>query len=270
MFFLNSKNTGSESGGAKKSAGKKKKDRDDAADLLEQYCSSPSDSTDLIFYCFGYDADKRTKEYKILDAHNGHSVIHLHVGNMNAVELTALVDKTLQAKHYHLTQDARAELLLRIAGQTTDFYRAMDKLELYGEKNLTLNDIEHLVSVSSSVNLWKFSDCFGNGDAAGCLRSLQEMTEIEGLPYQNVISLLAGRLRTMYNVLCLYECNVHKDEIARRTGRRFPDMDIRAAHGKGSRTFLGWLNELAELDQGIKTGMVNDREGFESFLLRNL
>jgi hypothetical protein len=34
--------------------------------------------------------------------------------------------------------------------------------------------------------------------------------------------------------------------------------------------FLGWLSQLADLDQSIKAGRVTDREGLELFLLRNL
>ncbi len=266
-YFLNSKNSSADTAGK---SSKKNKEREQAVEILQKYCDSPSDSTDLIFYCFGFDADKRTKEFKVLDSHNGHSVIHLHFGSMSLQQLESLVDQTLQREHYHLTREARSELLLRISGQATDFYKAMDKLNLYGEKNLTLEDIEHLVPLSTNVNIFKFADSFVREDAAGCLRSLKEMTEIEGLPYINIISLLAARLRTQYNVLRLVECGVRNDEVSRRTGRKWLERDISDAHGKSSRVFLRWLAELADLDQGIKQGRINDREGFEAFLLRNL
>ena len=38
-------------------------------------------------------------------------------------------------------EEARKELNLRINGSATQFYQAMDKILLYGEKNLTLTDI---------------------------------------------------------------------------------------------------------------------------------
>jgi len=267
-YFLNPKGNRSEP--SEKKPSRSKKDRGSMEDMLKEYCDNPNDDTDLIFYCFGYDADKRTREFKLLESYNGHSLTHLHYGNLSPWELEKLIDRTLQTKHYHLTSEARSELLLRVAGQTTEFYRALDKLDLYGQKDLTLDDIEHLVPVSHTVNIWKFADYFIAHDAGGCYRSLKEITEIEGLPYQNVMLLLAGRLRTLYNVLRLQECGVRLDEIKRRTQRNYPDKDIASAHGLSSMVFLGWLSQLAELDQSIKAGKTTDREGLELFLMRNL
>ena len=267
-YFLNPKGTRSD--GTEKKTSRSKKDRGSMEDMLKEYCENPTEDTDLIFYCFGFDADKRTREFKLLESYNGHTVTHMHYGNLSPWELEKLIDHTLQTNHYHLTRDARAELLLRIAGQTTEFYKALDKLDLYGVKDLTLEDIEHLVPVSHAVNIWKFADNFIAHDATGCYRSLKEITEIEGLPYQNVMLLLAGRLRTLYNVLCLQECGVRLEEIKKRTQRNYPDKDIKSAHGLSSMVFLGWLSQLADLDQSIKAGRVTDREGLELFLLRNL
>ena len=36
-----------------------------------------------------------------------------------------------------------------------------------------------------------------------------------------------------------------------------------------SEKLLSYLSELAELDQGIKAGLTDPKDGFEQFLLRN-
>ena len=164
-------------------------------------------------------------------------------------------------------REARQELDERIDGSTTQFYKAMDKLLLYGVSDLDRIDIEHLIPVNPEVNVWKFGDAFLRGDAAGMMRYLDELITIERMSHQAVIPLLAYRLRSVYNVVRCDECGMSFDRIEKYTGRRFPERELRSARGMTSKDILALLDRLATLDQQIKNGTVGGKEGFEQFLL---
>ncbi|MCR5450222.1 MAG: DNA polymerase III subunit delta [Solobacterium sp.] len=259
--------------GTEKPAGKRKKKSTvpDHAEMLDNYISHYNPDCDLIFYCFGFDADKRTKEFKVLDPWIKQGrVKHLHYGNPSPQELEKWINQDLARKGIRMDAEARKELNLRINGSATQFYQAMDKILLYGEKNLTLTDIEHLVPVNQEVNVWKMADGFLSGNTAQTFRSVYEMTEIARNTYQNLVMMLAYRLRAVYNAVRLRECGYTDPQISAKTGRKYPDLDIRSAHGRSSFEILTMISELADLEQGIKSGRINDREGLEAFLLRNL
>ena len=250
---------------------KKKKTADDNSDLLERYCQSPCEDADLIFYCFGFDADKRTKEYRTLEKWQEKGrVKHLHYGSPSLKELEKIISDALVKNRIRLDRDARRELDLRINGSATEFYRALDKIFLYGKNDLDVNDIEHLVPVNQEVNVWKLADAFLAGNSTQTFRSVNELTSIAKNTYQSLAMMLVYRLRAVYNVVRCTECGMDDRLISAKTGRKYPDMDRRSAHGRTSHEILCMLGELAELDQGIKNGRINDKEGLEAFLIRNL
>lgn len=256
--------------GSEKST-RKKKETDDNASLLERYCEDPCEDADLIFYCFGFDADKRTKEFKVLEKWQAKGrVKHLHYGSPSLNELEKIISTSFAKNRIRLDREARKELDLRINGSATEFYRALDKILLYGKKELDLNDIEHLVPVNQEVNVWKLADAFLAGNSVQTFRSVSELTSIARNTYQSLVMMLVYRLRAVYNVVRCTECGMNDQQITARTGRKYPEMDRRSAHGRTSHDILCLLGELARLDQGIKNGKINDREGLEAFLIRNL
>ncbi len=247
-----------------------KKQKDILIEDLQAYIDNPNPDTDLIFYCFGFSMDGRKKEGKLLKNANGKTVRVLNYTNPKGYELEQILDDELHAHKIRLTSEARKEFLLRINQSATELYRAMDKLVLYGEKNLELNDICRLVSINADVNIWRFQDALLAKDAKTTLRSINEMIEISNMSYQSLIPLLAYRLKSCYQVVRLHECGYSFDQIKAKTKRARPELDYKSAHGRVSMNLLEMLNDLAELDQGIKSGIVNDKEGFEYYVLKHL
>ncbi|MBQ9824448.1 MAG: hypothetical protein IJM63_08110 [Solobacterium sp.] len=64
-YFLNA---GFKSSGraSRKKEEKEEADKEKRLSMLEQYLKQPNPDTALIFYCHGFDADSRKKEYKLL------------------------------------------------------------------------------------------------------------------------------------------------------------------------------------------------------------
>ena len=102
-FFLNASAKGSS---AKKSA--KDDERQQRIDALSKYLNHPSRDTLLVFYCHGFAADTRKKEYKLL---SDYKVNIVSFKEMTEREVNDEIDRQLKEKGYHLTRDALRELI---------------------------------------------------------------------------------------------------------------------------------------------------------------
>ena len=265
-YFLKSGSGGSASASKKTS----RKKGGGSAELLETYCSAPNPDTDLIFVCDGFLCDKRTKEYKILSSYAGKTVRIITFSNPSPWELEKLIDRELNLRNYVLTPDAKAELKLRISDSATEFYRTLDKMELYGGTQFDRKAIAGIVSFNAEVNVWKLSDAFVKGNAAKTMESFFELREHASMDVYGIIPTLSYRLKRLYCVKSCEEAGLPFSEIRAKTGQGYPEKDLESCGGHSARWFLRRLSELADLDQGMKTGRIDGMTGLELFLLRNL
>ena len=189
---------------------------------------------------------------------------------MDEMEFQKYVDQNLKQKGISLTAEAKAELLLRLGGDTMTLHSSIEKLDLYGEKNLNLNDIKHLVSLNSDVNIFQLTTAFTQGNLKGCMEAVEDML-IANYNYTVMISMLSKRLRTLYNMLLLHESGYSNDEVATRMHVKsgFVYYALKDASHFSSKQILSYLNELANMDQGIKQGTLDPKNSFENFLIRN-
>jgi DNA polymerase-3 subunit delta len=257
-------------GAAEKTSKSKKTSKKSPSELLEQYCLSPNPDTDLIFLCDGYTCDKRTKEYKILSSHAGRTVTIITFSNPSPWEMDQLIRRELDSRGFQLSADALEELKLRISDSATELYRTLDKMELYGESSFDRSAIAGFVSYNPEVNVWKLSDAFVKGDAGRTMETWYELREHASLDVYGILPTLTYRLKRLYCVRKCYEAGLSMEEIKSRTGQGFPDKDLDSSGGHSSGWFLHRLKELAEIDQGMKTGRLDGTNGLELFLLRNL
>ena len=255
---------------AAKPSKSKKKQTASTTDLLDQYCLSPNPDTDLIFLCDGYLCDKRTKEYKVLSSHAGKTVSIITFSNPSPWELDQMIRRELSARNFHLTPEALNELKLRISDSATEFYRTLEKMELYGGQDFDQKAIAGLVSYNPEVNVWKLSDAFVKGNAASVMETWYELREHAAMDVFGILPTLSYRLKRLYCVRKCYEAGMSMEEIKSRTGQGFPDKDLDSCGGHSSGWFLQRLKELAEIDQGMKTGQLDATDSVELFLLRNL
>lgn len=260
------------SGGGKKSSNSstKKKtgntEQDQRLELLTSYFNNENPDTDLIFYCSSFDADSRKKEYKLIAKYA--TVVSFKV--MKEYEFEGYLDEQLKKNKITCTKDARNELALRVNNNTMDLHNAIEKIKLYGIDHVTLEDVQHLVSLNPDVNSFRMADSFLKGNLTLALRSKDEMLEV-GYTYQALISMMASKIRSSYNMKLLFEQGFTQEEIATRL-RANPyavKFSLQAITGTSSKKLLRYLKELADIDQGIKSGQLDAKNGFENFLIRN-
>ena len=272
-FFLNG--SVKESDAVKKTdspAVRKRKEKESDArerrlSILTEYLKSPNPQTILIFYCHQFDADTRKKEYKLIMKYGAELI---KFDKMKPWEFDRFIDSQLSKKGYRLTRDARRELTERVDADSLKFHNALEKMDLYGKKELSLTDIKNIVPVNPDVNVFKMSNLFVRGDLKGTLTAKNDMLRAN-FDSTAIALMLAARLRSLYNMKVLYESGMSHSTIAVRLhAKEFAvEKGLEDCFGLSAKTLLRYLKELADLDQDVKTGKADMKEGFEAFLLRS-
>lgn len=246
---------------------KKEVEKEQRLKSLEAYLKNPNPNTLLVFYCHTFSADTRKKEYKLLASYDAR-IVKFEL--MKPWEFEKYVDDKLKENKYKLTRDARVELLERVSNDTLKFHNALVKIDLYGKKELNLEDIIHIVPMNADLNIFRMSNAFVAHDLSSTLLAVDEMLQAR-YDYVAMIAMLASKLRSLYNIKKLYERGLSDSMIATRL--HADDWAIKkgleSCYHLQSKTVLRYLEELATLEQGIKAGRIDPKNGFEQFLLKN-
>ena len=252
---------------SKKKEDKEEKERERRLSILEQYLKHENPDTALIFYCHGFDADTRKKEYKLLEKYGA---VMTQYKKMFERDFAIYADDVLRKNHLSLRPDAKREMLERCACDTLLLHNAVEKLLLYGEKNYELEDVKALVPINPELNVFNMSNQFVSGDLSGCLNSINEMLKAS-IDHTAMMLMLAGRLRALYTMKKMYENGMSEADIAMRLSQKpyAVKKGLESTRSLSAKKLLDYLNQLAELDQGIKSGQIDPKDGFEQFVLRN-
>lgn len=248
---------------------KKKNDvQEKRMELLEAYLKQQNPNTILVIYCHGFDADSRKKEFKLL---NKYGIKPVSFPLMNDKDFDTYMQTELRKAGYSLRNDAIKELKERVSTDTLKLHQAIEKMNLYGKQQLNVNDIKHIVPVNGDVNIFKISNAFIKKDMKSIIESKDEML-IAGYDYVALISMLASRIRMLYNMKLLYERGYGEENIAIRlhANKWAVKFGLQDCSTLRARQLLRYLVELAELDQNIKNGLVLPKDGFDDFILRNV
>ena len=272
-FFLNAES--SEGGKVSKSdsaAVKKRKENEQAAkerrlSMLENYLKNPSMDSLLIFECHGFQADTRKADYKLLQKYGCEMVLF---DTMDEQAFIPYAKKGLKDAGVELDDRAFKMLLERCGTDTLLFHHALVRFDLYGKKELDVNDIRHLVPLNPNINVFNLTSGFTSGDLGLAMDTANEMLA-SGYDYMALISMITKRLRVMYNVRHLSESGLDHQTIANRLHQKkgYVYFVYKDSSRFTSKKLLSLLNQLAQLDQGIKQGKINPRYGFEQFMIRN-
>ncbi len=260
-FFLNASVKEAE---GKKNADAKKEER---LRILESYLTNPNEHTTLVFYCHGYKADSRKKEYKLLTKYGAEVVEFL---KMDEKEFQSYAKKELQKKGMHVDYDGMSEFFARVGTDTLLLQNAITKMELYDAKDFTREDITHLVPLNPEVNVFRLTSAFTKGNLKEVVQATDEMLQAN-YDYPVLIAMIAKRLRTIYNVKLLHERGLSDESIAVRMRVKKGSIYfvLKETQYLKSRTVLSYLNDLAILDQAIKHGETTPKDGYEQFILKN-
>ncbi len=264
-YFLRS----SAKDGAEKTSEKDKSRHEHITQVLESYMKNPDPSNILVFVCKGYSADSRKKEYKVLEKY------HARMEKFDALapwNFPQYINDQLKKNRITLSPEARKELERRVGADKFVLHNAISNILLYGEKNLSLEDIRHIVPLNPEVNIWELGDAFIASDMTRIIRARDEMYQFNYNP-SDMIPMLAGHIRRLYNMKALQESGLSVQQIIVRLKLRQKEYAVQktleTVRRYKAKQLLTYLSELADLDQGIKAGVIDPFEGFDQFILRN-
>ncbi len=230
--------------------------------LLQKYIENPNKNTTIIFVVSNDKLDSRKKIVTSVKK-NGTVLEFNEVKNINT-----LVNDMI--KPYKITTNQINTLINRVGDNLFILENEITKLKTYKNDDLIItdNDIINVINKSVNTDIFHLIDSIINKNMNEALECYYELIKIGEEPIK-ILVLLANQFRLMYQV----------KELSKKGYRIFDIMDlldqkqypIQKAIQKGynydSKILLEYLNKLADLDIGIKTGKIDKNTGLELFIL---
>ncbi len=143
----------------------------------------------------------------------------------------------------------------------------LDKLALYAD-HITLEDVQALVTIEPTKNIFKMTDALFARDAVRLLE-LYRSFRFQNMEPLAILGLLAGQIRFVYQVRVLLDSGYSQKEIMEKlsasSGRIWNTQKI--AYRFQAEQLLENLSLLGELDEDLKGGALDKDTAFERFIL---
>ena len=170
-------------------------------------------------------------------------------------------------KRIGLSMDNEAkDYFLRVTGLDSERLELeLEKLRTYKE-HINLESAKLLVSIEPEDNVFKMTKALFDRNALLFLSCYRDFRKNDMQPVA-INALLATQVRFLFKVRCLMDRGYNKDRIASELkvspGRIY--YASKQAQAFTSEELLDTLEQLANLDQNMKTGKMDMDQGFEQF-----
>ena len=172
--------------------------------------------------------------------------------------------------NYKISDDTINTLIKRVGNNLEKIYQEVEKLKIYkiDNKTITKQDIMDITVENIDVDIFKFVDDIINGNKAIALKTYQELLKINEEPIK-IVALLGSKIRLMYQASTLAKRGYTEDNISEMLGvHKYPvHLAILAGYKYNPKILLKYLNDLADIDIGIKTGKKDKELALELFIL---
>lgn len=222
----------------------------------------------ILLILFENDKMNKTADMtKPLVKNKGKNTVWIEVAKISKSEYESIIRRQCMVRQIKLDDDKMRHLMNRLPKQIETCMRELDKLALFPDP-IDKKVMDVLISKPLEDNVFDLSAAVVSKDLGTALRIYKDLQVLKYDPVALVPS-IAWQLRVMFQIL------VYKKE-------RLSDVDIREKLGVHEFVFskaLGYarmtnldrvcelLEMLAQLDQKIKTGLINGPMGFELFLI---
>lgn len=179
-------------------------------DLLIDYLKNKSDDTLIIFTVITEKLDKRKKITKLM-AQRGKQI---EINEMNEKELTNYVRSVFDRNELEISTEALNLLLEKTSYKYEAVHNEVTKLVLYAEGNVTVDDVENVVSVSLEQNVFLLTDFILKNEKQKAVRLARELILQKEEPMK-LLHLVIGQFRLLYQVKILNGEGYQEDNIAR-------------------------------------------------------
>lgn len=238
------------------------KSNNDDISLLLQYLENYNPNTILIILSHNESIDstkKITKKFKEVG-----TVLSLNSSNING-KVKSMFDD------YKISSDNIILLIERVGEDISILSQEVEKLKCYkfSEKEITKEDILNCATFNIDTDIFKFIDNIITKRKEQALNTYYELLKNNEEPIK-IIALLASKFRLMYQTSVLNKKGMSNNEIANLLGvHAYPvKLAIQSGMRYSEKLLLRFLRKLADLDNDIKTGVINAELGLELFILK--
>lgn len=233
------------------------------SDIVENYLNNINKSTNLIFTAHAEKIDTRKKITKLIKKVGIVKEFNEEISPLN------LTKKLL--KDYDINEKTINLFLDRVGNNPLIIQNEINKIKIYKnkDKNITDKDIINLTNKNIDIDIFKLIDYIVQKNKEKAIELYYEMLKINEEPIK-IIVILANQFRIMYQSKELLKKGYSEKDIASilKIHPYRVKLAIQNSRNYSSKTLLEYLNNLADIDIGIKTGKLNKDLALELFILK--
>lgn len=233
------------------------------SEIIEDYLKNINEYTDLIFIVHSDKIDARKKITKAIKEKG--KIIEFN-DDLDAVSLIRRL-----FKDYNIEYSDIKLLIDRVGNNPLIITNEVNKIKIYkgNDKNITSEDILNLTNKIIEIDVFKLIDYIVRKDKENALELYNEMLKVNEEPIK-IIVILANQFRIMYQSKELLKKGYSEKDIASilKIHPYRVKLAIQNSRNYTSEMLLKYLNDLADIDIGIKTGTINKDLALELFILK--
>ncbi|CAD2074063.1 DNA polymerase III subunit delta [Jeotgalicoccus coquinae] len=233
-------------------------------DLLIDYLKNKSDDTLIIFAVITEKLDKRKKVTKLM-AERGKQI---EINEMNEKELMNYVRSVFDRNELEISSEALTLLLEKTSYKYAAVHNEVTKLVLYAEGNVTLDDVENVVSVSLEQNVFLLTDFILKNEKQKAVQLARELILQKEEPMK-LLHLVIGQFRLLYQVKILNGEGYQEDNIARTLKVHPYRVKLAQRHTRKFplEVLLAKMVICRDIDYKFKSSYLDRNALFELFIL---
>ena len=233
--------------------------------VLVDYLSNPVETTVLIIV--------------INKTVNSNSLIYKKISKYFKIEkfdklsqndFEKLVRDDLKNNSVNISKDALDLLLSRLDNDVEKYKNELNKLLTYGSE-LDYQDIDYLINQPIENDIFKLTNAINQNDLAASLKVYRDLLTNNKNDVLSIIGLLASQYRSMAQVKLLSQLGYNNAQIASKLNVSAGSVyyKLRDSLNLSAKELMNKLNQLAILDESIKSGLTEPVSGLELFIIRN-
>ena len=218
----------------------------------------------VVYWCASEKLDTRKKNVKELIAHS--QVISCI--RLDAKSQQSYIQEVLKEYNVQMDPDAFRWFVARVGMDSLKIEKEIEKLSIYNS-HITLSDVEALVCIEPADDVFKMVNALFEKNGLRFLSYYRNFRS-QNMETVAIIALIASQIRFLYQVDVLMNQNYTKEEIASSL-KAHPyrvQVNMQTARKFGCDELLYQLDQLALLDQNLKSGKIDKDLGFEQFALQ--
>ena len=181
-----------------------------------------------------------------------------------------LVRDDLKKNNVNISKDALDLLLSRLDNDVEKYKNELNKLLTFGTE-LDYQDIDYLINQPIENDIFKLTNAINQNDLAASLKVYRDLLTNNKNDVLSIIGLLASQYRSMSQVKLLSQLGYNNAQIAAKLNISAGSVyyKLRDSLNLSAKELMNKLNQLAILDESIKSGLTEPVSGLELFIIRN-